>query len=82
MLGPDYSHGWVAFTVSIIWIGILTGIIGDVSSHMGCSVGLKDSCTALTLVAMGTSLPGTDLLCEHLISARPGETGQTESSRT
>ncbi|XP_034239306.1 sodium/calcium exchanger 3-like isoform X1 [Thrips palmi] len=55
----DYMHGWVAFTVSIVWIGFITAIIGDVSSHFGCSIGFKDTCTAFSLVAMGTSLPDT-----------------------
>ncbi|KAE8751576.1 hypothetical protein FOCC_FOCC001823 [Frankliniella occidentalis] len=55
----DYCHGWVAFWVSILWIGFMTAIIGDVSSHLGCSVGLLDSCTALSIVALGTSLPDT-----------------------
>lgn len=53
--------------MSILWIGFLTAIIGDVASHLGCSVGLKDSVTALSLVAMGTSLPG--LSCR--LSRRP-----------
>ncbi|KAK3926136.1 Sodium/calcium exchanger 2 [Frankliniella fusca] len=55
----DYCHGWVAFWVSISWIGFMTAIIGDVASHLGCTVGLLDSVTALSLVAMGTSLPDT-----------------------
>jgi len=55
----DYAHGWVCFIVSIFAIGVVTAIIGDVASHFGCTVGLKDSVTAITLVAMGTSLPDT-----------------------
>lgn len=55
----EYSKGWVAFWASILVIGFLTAIIGDVSSHLGCSILLKDTCTALSLVAMGTSLPDT-----------------------
>lgn len=39
-------------------IGLLTAFIGDLAAAFGCTVGLKDSVTALTLVAMGTSLPG------------------------
>ncbi|XP_039281836.1 sodium/calcium exchanger 1 isoform X2 [Nilaparvata lugens] len=52
-------NGWACFWFSIMWIGILTAIIGDVASHFGCSVGMIDSVTAITLVAMGTSLPDT-----------------------
>ena len=50
--------GWLCFTVSIIVIGVLTAIIGDVASAFGCSVGLKDSVTAIAFVAVGTSVPG------------------------
>ncbi|KAE9556748.1 hypothetical protein FO519_000154 [Halicephalobus sp. NKZ332] len=55
----DYAHGWVCFVFSIFAIGVVTAIIGDVAAHFGCTVGLKDSVTAITLVAMGTSLPDT-----------------------
>ncbi|CAG2054935.1 unnamed protein product [Timema podura] len=55
----DTFHGWLCFWSSIIWIGFLTAIIGDVATHFGCSINLQDSVTALSLVAMGTSLPDT-----------------------
>ena len=32
---------------SILAIGALTAVIGDLASHMGCSIGLKDSVTAI-----------------------------------
>lgn len=48
----------MCFTVSIIFIGYLTAILGDIASHLGCTVGIKDSVTAIILVAAGTSLPG------------------------
>ncbi|RNA39426.1 sodium calcium exchanger 1-like isoform X3, partial [Brachionus plicatilis] len=51
--------GWACFVVSIIIIGILTAVIGDLASHFGCTVGLKDSVTAISFVALGTSLPDT-----------------------
>ncbi|VDM60633.1 unnamed protein product [Angiostrongylus costaricensis] len=53
----DYYKGWLSFLVAIVMIGILTAIIGDLASHFGCTVGMKDTTTAITLVAMGTSLP-------------------------
>ncbi|CAI5450514.1 unnamed protein product [Caenorhabditis angaria] len=55
----DYYNGWLCFVVAIFMIGVLTAFIGDLASAFGCTVGLKDSVTALTLVAMGTSLPDT-----------------------
>ena len=39
-------------------IGVLTAMIGDLASHLGCSVGLKDAVTAIVFVALGTSVPG------------------------
>ena len=54
----DYLGGWLCFWVSILVIGMLTGVVGDVASSFGCTVGLKDSVTAITFVALGTSLPG------------------------
>ena len=40
-------------------IGLLTAIVGDLAGIFGCLVGLKDSVTAITFVALGTSLPDT-----------------------
>ncbi|XP_069806149.1 sodium/calcium exchanger 3 isoform X2 [Dendropsophus ebraccatus] len=55
----EYLNGWACFLVSIIIIGILTAIIGDLASHFGCTIGLKDSVTAVVFVAFGTSVPDT-----------------------
>lgn len=54
----DYAGGWVCFFVSIIAIGFLTAIIGDLASAFGCTIGLTDAVTSTTFVALGTSLPG------------------------
>lgn len=37
---------------------MVTAIIGDVASHFGCTLGIKDSVTAIVFVALGTSIPG------------------------
>nr|CAD7575455.1 unnamed protein product [Timema californicum] len=58
-LDSDTFHGWLCFWSSIVWIGFLTAIIGDVATHFGCSINLQDSVTALSIVAMGTSVPDT-----------------------
>ncbi|XP_053331636.1 sodium/calcium exchanger 3 isoform X2 [Spea bombifrons] len=55
----EYLNGWACFIVSIMIIGILTAIIGDLASHFGCTIGLKDSVTAVVFVAFGTSVPDT-----------------------
>merc|ERR1719409_451030 len=40
-------------------IGGLTVIVGDLAALLGCVVGIPDEITAITLVALGTSLPDT-----------------------
>ncbi|XP_076137549.1 sodium/calcium exchanger 2b isoform X3 [Alosa pseudoharengus] len=55
----EYWNGWACFVVSISVIGFLTAIIGDLASHFGCTVGLRDTVTAVVFVALGTSLPDT-----------------------
>lgn len=55
----EYWNGWACFIVSISVIGLLTAVIGDLASHFGCTVGLRDSVTAVVFVALGTSLPDT-----------------------
>ncbi|VDK63548.1 unnamed protein product [Anisakis simplex] len=55
----DYWGGWACFVVSIIMIGVLTALIGDLASQFGCWVGLKDAVTAISFVALGTSVPDT-----------------------
>lgn len=52
------AGGYLSFVVSIACIGAVTAIIGDVASHFGCTLGIKDSVTAIVFVALGTSIPG------------------------
>lgn len=57
-LFADMFGGYLCFVISILCIGIVTAIIGDVASHFGCTLGIKDSVTAIVFVALGTSIPG------------------------
>ena len=56
---PKYLGGWPAFILSLAVIGFMTAIIGDLATLFGCLVDLNDSITAITLVALGTSMPDT-----------------------
>ncbi|XP_046660345.1 sodium/calcium exchanger 3-like isoform X1 [Homalodisca vitripennis] len=56
---PQIFRGWLCFFTSLAAIGFMTAIIGDIATIFGCLVGLNDTITAITLVAMGTSLPDT-----------------------
>jgi solute carrier family 8 (sodium/calcium exchanger) len=54
-----FLGGWLCFFVALVFIALVTALIGDLASLFGCSVGLQDSITAITFVALGTSLPDT-----------------------
>jgi len=54
-----YCNGWLAFVFALASIGLCTAIVAEFANLLGCCVGLKSSVTAITLVALGTSLPDT-----------------------
>eukprot|EP00286_Rhodomonas_abbreviata_P028535 CAMPEP_0181299782 /NCGR_PEP_ID=MMETSP1101-20121128/6535_1 /TAXON_ID=46948 /ORGANISM="Rhodomonas abbreviata, Strain Caron Lab Isolate" /LENGTH=878 /DNA_ID=CAMNT_0023404965 /DNA_START=315 /DNA_END=2948 /DNA_ORIENTATION=+ len=56
---PHYLGGWACFWVALALIGVVTMFINDMASIFGCLVGLRDQVTAITIVALGTSLPDT-----------------------
>eukprot|EP00928_Gymnodinium_smaydae_P045102 TRINITY_DN30107_c0_g1_i1.p1 TRINITY_DN30107_c0_g1~~TRINITY_DN30107_c0_g1_i1.p1 ORF type:complete len:1003 (+),score=108.29 TRINITY_DN30107_c0_g1_i1:63-3071(+) len=51
--------GWLTFIVALGMIGLITAFINDLASLLGCSVGMSDEITAITIVALGTSMPDT-----------------------
>lgn len=53
------NGGYPCFVVALIFIGIVTAIVGEVATLLGCVLNIKESVTAITLVALGTSLPDT-----------------------
>ena len=53
------GSGVPCFLIAICFIGALTAIVGQVAGAMGCVMGLKPGVTAITFVAIGTSLPDT-----------------------
>jgi solute carrier family 8 (sodium/calcium exchanger) len=55
----DYGGGWVCFFVALAFIGFVTAMIADLANLFGCVIGLENEITAITLVALGTSLPDT-----------------------
>jgi solute carrier family 8 (sodium/calcium exchanger) len=56
---PEMGGGLPCFIVSLMMTGLVTALIGDLASNLGCVIGMKDATTAITLVALGTSLPDT-----------------------
>lgn len=55
----DFCDGWLCFWMSLFMIGVVTLFIGDLASLLGCVMNLPDAITAITFVALGTSLPDT-----------------------
>ena len=51
--------GWACFFSALVMTGITTIIIGDIAALFGCVFGLDTATTAITFVALGTSLPDT-----------------------
>ena len=52
------QDGYTSFIISILLIGVLTALIGDLAAHLGYTCNLKDTVTAIAFVALGTSIPG------------------------
>mmetsp|Transcript_21219 Transcript_21219/g.60023 ORF Transcript_21219/g.60023 Transcript_21219/m.60023 type:complete len:738 (+) Transcript_21219:149-2362(+) len=49
--------GWVCFYIALAGIGILTIGISDMAELFGCVLDIRDDVTAITFVALGTSMP-------------------------
>ncbi|CAE7212634.1 Slc8a2 [Symbiodinium natans] len=54
-----WAGGFLLFVVALAWVAVVTALISDLASLFGCCAGLPDATTAITIVAMGTSLPDT-----------------------
>ena len=53
----EMRGGWPAFAVSLAFIAIMTVVVGDLAGLFGCVCGLDPGITAITFVALGTSMP-------------------------
>jgi len=53
----SYCGGWVCFFTSLALIGVVTAFIGDLAELFGCVLDVPDPITAITFVALGTSMP-------------------------
>lgn len=54
-----YLNGWPAFFFALGMIGVCTAVVAEIANLLGCAIRLKQAVTAITLVALGTSLPDT-----------------------
>jgi len=67
---PTIWGGWATFWCALLTIMIVTALIMDLASIFGCLIGLEDAITAITFVALGTSVPDT---FASMMSARQDE---------
>ena len=56
---PHYAGGWACFIIALAFIGMVTYVVQIFGEAFGCVLGIKPSVTAITIVALGTSLPDT-----------------------
>jgi solute carrier family 8 (sodium/calcium exchanger) len=56
---PQYLGGWACFVMALVMIGIVTAVVGEFANLFGCVLGIEPAITAITFVALGTSLPDT-----------------------
>lgn len=62
--------GKAQFLVALAYIGLVTAIVGEVATILGCVAGISESATAVTIVALGTSMPDT---FASMVAARTSE---------
>merc|ERR1719362_833412 len=53
------AGGWLCFNMALLCIGIVTAFIGDIAALFACCLGISEDIAAISLVALGTSLPDT-----------------------
>ena len=60
LIPPAHYYGGVpCFFISLAFIGLVTFVVGEYANLFGCVLGIKPGVTAITFVALGTSLPDT-----------------------
>lgn len=56
---PNCLGGYATFILALAWIGFVVYVVAEVANLFGCITGFKNGFTAITFVAIGTSLPDT-----------------------
>merc|ERR1719330_631379 len=52
-----FAGGWLCFVFCLVFIAVVTAVIADLAALFGCVLGVPDIVTAITFVALGTSMP-------------------------
>ncbi|XP_033634771.1 sodium/calcium exchanger 3-like [Asterias rubens] len=53
------AGGWPAFVLSLVCIGVLTALVEQLGTLLGCVINLHASVAGITIIALGTSVPDT-----------------------
>jgi len=56
---PHWGGGFPCFLVALGFIGVVTAVVAEFATLFGCVLNIKPAVTAITFVALGTSLPDT-----------------------
>ena len=62
-----FCGGWLTFFVALIFMIIMTVIVGDLASIFGCLCGLEKPITAITIVALGKENQTSDNLVDVMM---------------
>ncbi len=74
---PKIKHHWAVFTISIIWISLLSWLLVESAIHISHVLDIPEAIIALTVLAIGTSVP--DLISSYLV-AKDGKGGMAVSN--
>ncbi|CAK0860390.1 unnamed protein product [Prorocentrum cordatum] len=53
----NWCGGWLLFGMALLYIAACTAVVIDLASFFGCCADIPEEVTAVTIVALGTSLP-------------------------
>lgn len=56
---PHFCNGYPCFFAALAMVGAVTYVVGEYATIFGCVLSIRPSINAITLVALGTSLPDT-----------------------
>ncbi len=74
---PKIKYHWAVFTISIIWISLLSWLLVESAIHISHALDIPEAIIALTVLAIGTSVP--DLISSYLV-AKDGKGGMAVSN--
>ena len=56
---PGFLNGYISYFTYLGLMAIAAGLVGDCAHYLGCTVNIRDTITAITLIPIGMGLPDT-----------------------